>query len=88
MNHDTGHLATHSTSFLASVAMLWNGVADHAPPWALVPPLVLSAASLVGALWSARRVSLEMRHAQELHQVRLTRARLGLPEVGGLDGRP
>lgn len=88
MRHDAGHLATHSTSFLASLALLWNAAAEHAPGWALVPPLVLSSASLVGALWSARKVAQEMRHAAELHAVRIARARLGLPEVGRLDGRP
>lgn len=89
MTQDTGHLATHSTSFLAGLTLLWNALAEHAPPWALVPPLALSLASLVGAAVSARKVAQEMRHDRELHEARLKRARYAYPDdAGGLEYRP
>ena len=87
MTYHTGHAVAHGTSFLASVALLWQAVLAHAPGWSLVPPLLLSAASLVGAFWSARKVAQDLRHADELHRVRLARARLGLPECEPLDRR-
>jgi hypothetical protein len=98
-NHDhfhSGICATSTTSALSGFYMVWERLAEHAPPWSLLPPLLLSFASAAGAYWSGRRIRQDMvsaqeRHAQELrqseelHRARLERVRGGRDFGEGLD---
>lgn len=98
-HYHQGTFATSTTGFFAAVSMLATGITSHAPPWSLVPALVLSIASLITAAISgrkyldARRAEAELhaqrlRHADEAQAARLARISLYGCDFEPLDARP
>jgi hypothetical protein len=94
--YHAAQFATSATS--AGSALSWSlyQVSQHGPGWSLVPPILLSAASLYGAYWSGRKMrddlaaiqklrDQEQARADEIHRARLDRVRAGLEQI---DVRP
>ena len=90
-NYHAGQLATSGVTASAGVTWLWQQWATYGPSWALIPPLLLSMSSVVGAVWSARKMAQDLRHREEVHQVRLAalraRAAAGTLDVEALPER-
>ena len=92
-------LGASTTSFLASVQLLWKAVAGAAPPLEVLPSVMLSLASLTMALISLgkyldqrsaerARASQRLRHSEDLHRARLAGFAVNGPRVERLDDRP
>ena len=100
--YHTAQFATSATSAGSALSWLFYQVAQHGPGWPLVPPILLSVASLYGAYWSGRKMrddiargQLEQARLDELHRARLERIRTGQepiepcrPGLTVLDPRP
>ena len=97
-HYHQGTVATATTSMFAGLSMLWIAIVNHAPPWTLVPPILLSIASLVTALISFKkyldgrrddqaRAGQRLRHAEEIHRARLAAIGANGPDFDTLDAR-
>ena len=84
-HYHTAQFATSATSAGSALSWLTYQVAQHGPGWPLVPPILLSVASLYGAYWSGRKIredlargQREQARADELHMAMLERIRTGV----------
>lgn len=87
--YHTAQFATSTTSAGSALTWFLYQVAQHGPGWPLVPPILLSVASLYGAYWSGMKMRADLAsqrtlrdqeraRADDLHRVRLERLRQGL----------
>lgn len=76
--YEDGIFGSSVASTACGVSWVWHHLASAGPGWAIVPPVLLSCASLMGAIMSGRKLLLDMelakakaaqeaRHAEELH---------------------
>ena len=94
--YDQGVCFSMTSIFGVSLHSLWEAVTSAAPSWSLVPPILIGAASLVGAVMSGIKAHEEIRDGcarraeeRELHQIRVRREKALSIDCGfdGLEGR-
>lgn len=77
MTHDasTNQTGLFATNALASSWWVVDLLYRHGPSWQIMPPLLLGAASLLGAVKSYQNDRQARRHTEERHRLELERMR-------------
>lgn len=86
MHDQHSHTYLHATAAGGSFWWLLEQLIAYGPSWSLVPPLLIGASGLLGALTSFLNQRQARRHREELHRRQLATAKF-VPAVEGLDPR-
>jgi hypothetical protein len=74
MSHDIpAQTSIFATNVAASAWWVGDLLYRHGPSWQLVPPILIGAASLVGAIRGYANDRQARKHRDELHQIELMR---------------
>jgi hypothetical protein len=72
MQHDTsGQLGIYATSAASSLWWLVDFLCRHGPSWEVMPPILVGAASLIGAIRTYLNDKQGRKHADERHRAEM-----------------